>query len=169
VPKVSHSLSVASRTFTTVVIADRGSARRPSFASSIGPAVVSAGVAVVGSRRSGRRKGGRERSGRSGRCSSRRVSYSALVLKRRVQHGNSVAKVSRGLNVTVGTFASVVVADGSSARRRSFASSIGPAVVGAGVAVVSGRGSCGSKGGCSRGGCRGGCLGRRRRSSALVN
>jgi hypothetical protein len=138
--EMRDGLLVSDRALATVVIADRGSACRRSFTSSIGPAVVSAGIAVVGSR--------------GGGWSSRGL---AFVLQFCMQLRCSVTQVSNGLEVTSRTFAGVLITSGGSARPCSHASSIGPAEVSAGVAVVSGRGSCGSKGGRSRGGCRGRC------------
>jgi hypothetical protein len=128
--EVSSSLEIASGTLTRVVVADRGGARRRSFASSIGPAVVSAGVAVMGSR------------GGSG-CNA----DSTLMANKLAEVGNSVTNVNRRCRVASRALATVVVASAGSARRLSFASSIGPAVVGARVAVVDSRGGSGRYGG----------------------
>jgi hypothetical protein len=106
VTQVSLGLDVASRTFTGVVIAGGGRARCRSFVG-IGPAVVSASIAVVGSRSGSRGDGG-----------------SALVLQSLGQIVRMV-EMRDGLLVSDRTLATVVVADGGSACCRSFASSIG--------------------------------------------
>jgi hypothetical protein len=110
--EMRDGLNVSSWALARVVVADRGSACCRSFASSIGPAVVGARIAVVSSRGGSGRYGG-------GACVA-----ALLVELRRI-----VTQVSLGLEVASRTFTGVVVAADCSARCRSYTIGGSPAVV----------------------------------------